>query len=151
MEVESSLENAEGFLFVEHPHGEEVADLEDEAAGFLKQRCLGIGDVLAKNDVLVFTRKMSPQMGEGLFWIPRELGKRGSELIRCRKSLMQNHVVNRKGEKRVCFCAQVGDAVFDRSINNRIGVKLVGDGLVVALEEVLVDAIVFVEQFQSGF
>ena len=32
-----------------------------------------------------------------------------------------------------------------------IGVELVGDGLVVALEEVLVDAIVFVEQLQRRF
>ena len=32
---ERLLENAEGFLFVEHAHGEEVADLKDEAARLL--------------------------------------------------------------------------------------------------------------------
>ena len=42
MEVECSLENAEGFLLVEHADSKEVADLQDEAAGFLKQRGLGI-------------------------------------------------------------------------------------------------------------
>src|SRR5260370_19618346 len=53
MEVERSLENAEGFLFVEHPNGKEVSDLEDEAAGFLKQCCLGVVNVLPKNDGLL--------------------------------------------------------------------------------------------------
>ena len=41
MEVERSLQNVEGFLFVEHPDSEEVADLEDEAAGFLKRALPG--------------------------------------------------------------------------------------------------------------
>ncbi len=80
MEVERSLENAEGFLFVEHPNSEEVADLEDEAAGFLKQRCLGIADVLPKNDDLLLTRKMRPQIGNGFFRILGKLGERASEL-----------------------------------------------------------------------
>src|SRR5229473_8327248 len=42
MEVERSLESAEGFLFIEHPNNEEVADLEDEAAGLLQQRRLSV-------------------------------------------------------------------------------------------------------------
>ena len=66
MEVQRSLENAEGFLFAEHPNREEVADLEDEAADFLKQRCLGVADVLAKNDDLLLHRKMRAQIGDGL-------------------------------------------------------------------------------------
>ena len=36
MEVERFFENAKGFLFVENPNGEEVADLEDEALCFLE-------------------------------------------------------------------------------------------------------------------
>ena len=60
MKVEGLLENAEGFLFVEHAHREEVADLEDEAAGFLKQRCLGIADMLPKNDGLLSDQKNAP-------------------------------------------------------------------------------------------
>src|SRR5258708_32610115 len=74
IEVERSLENAEGFLFVEHPNSEEVADLEDEAAGFLKQRRLSIADVLPQNDNLLLTCKMSPQIRKGL---SRILGKLG--------------------------------------------------------------------------
>src|SRR5713226_5740639 len=81
MEVERSLENAEGFLFIEHPNSEEVADLEDEAAGFLKQRRLSIADVLAKNDDLLLGREMRPQIGNGFLWILRKLGERASELV----------------------------------------------------------------------
>src|SRR3984893_1390034 len=62
MEVERSLENAKGFPFAEHPNSEEVADLEDEAACLLKQRCLGVADVLPQNDQLLLTRKMCPQI-----------------------------------------------------------------------------------------
>ena len=47
--------------------------------------------------------------------------------------------------------AEVGDAIFDRGVYDGIGVELVGDGLVVPLEEVLVDAVVFIEQLQRRF
>src|SRR5439155_20218613 len=43
------------------------------------------------------------------------------------------------------------DAIFDRGVYNRIGVERVGDGLVVALEEVLVNAVILVEQLQGRF
>src|SRR6267143_1485822 len=81
MEVERSLESAEGFLFIEHPNSEEVADLEDEAASFLKQRCLGIADVLSKNDGLLLGREMRPQMSKGFLWILGKLGEGASELV----------------------------------------------------------------------
>ena len=46
---------------------------------------------------------------------------------------------------------KVGDAILDRGVHDRIGVELVRDGLVVPLEEVLVDAVVFVEKLQRRF
>ena len=67
MEVERSLENAEGFLLVEHADRKEVADLQDEAASFLKQRGLGIADMLSERDNLLLGRKMRLQIGERLF------------------------------------------------------------------------------------
>jgi len=67
MEVERSLENAEGFLFIEQADSEEVADLEHEAAGFLKQRCLSIADVLSKNDDLFLTRKIARRSATAFF------------------------------------------------------------------------------------
>ena len=101
MEVERSLENAEGFLFVEHPNGEEVADLEDEAAGFLKQRRLGIADVLPKNDDLLLTRKMRPQIGKGFFRILGKLGERASELV-LKSEIPGTAPRNRPTGKRAC-------------------------------------------------
>src|SRR6266436_2151617 len=149
MKVERSLQNAKAFLFVEHSYGEEVADLEDEAAGFLQQRRLSVVDVLPQNDGLLLTRQMRPQTGKRFLRILGKLGERSSEFPRGLKSLVKHYVIDRQGKERVGLAAEVGDAVFDRGINDRIAVKLVGDGLVVALEEVLVDAVVFIEELQS--
>src|SRR5258708_4737587 len=146
MKVERSLQNAKAFLFVEHSCGEEVADLEDEAAGFLQQRCLSVVDVLPQNDGLLLTRQMHPQIGKRFSGILGKLGERGSEFPRSLKSLVQHDVIDRQGKKCVGFSAEEGDAVFDRGINDGICVELVGDDLVVALEEVLVDPVVLIEK-----
>src|SRR5271156_1473997 len=151
MEIERSFENAEGFLFVERRDRNEVADLKDEATGLLHECRLGIFEVLPENDRLLLTRKMCPQIRENFFRIPRKLGEGLFELGRGLKSLMQHHVIDRKGKQRVGLAAQVGNAVLDRGVYDGVGVKLVGDGFVVALEEVLVDSVAFIEQLQSGF
>ena len=78
VEIQRSLENAEGFLFVEHPEREEIADLQDEAAGFLKQRCLSVADMLAKSDDLLPAREMRPHIRQSLFRILGKCGERGS-------------------------------------------------------------------------
>src|SRR5271157_3575992 len=149
MEVERSLKNAEGFLFVENPNSEEVADLEDEAAGFLNERCLGVADVLTKNDSLPLRGEMRPEIGKGLPWILRELGERGSELLGNLKSLVQHHIIDGQGKESVGLAAEVRDAVFDRGVHYGVGVEPVGDCFVVAFEEVLIDTVVFVEQLQG--
>ena len=125
--------------------------MEDEAASFLKQRCLRIADVLSKNDDLLLARKMRPQIGKGFFRILGKLGERASELVRSLKSLVQHYVINRQGKERVGLAAKIGDAILDRGVYDGIAVELVRDGFVVALEEVLVEAVVFVEQLQGGF
>src|SRR5258708_30371472 len=99
MKVEGSLENAKGFLFVEHSYGEEVADLEDEAAGFLQQCRLSVVDVLPQNDGLLFTRQMRPQIGKRFLGILGKLGERGSEFPRSLKSPVQHDVIYRHGKK----------------------------------------------------
>src|SRR5271157_183372 len=72
VEVEGFLENAEGFLFVEKPDSEEVADVKNEAARFLKQRCLCFTDMPAKNDGLFLDRKVGAQFGNSSFGIARQ-------------------------------------------------------------------------------
>src|SRR4029077_2299627 len=107
VEVERVLENAEGFLFVEHPHSEEVTDLEDEAAGFLEQRCLGVAYVLPEDDDLLLTGKMGLQIPNGLFQVLGKLGECASELVGSLKSVVQHHVVNREGKKGVGLASKV--------------------------------------------
>src|SRR5208283_4810768 len=94
MEVERSFENAKGFLFVEHPSNEEVAELEDKAADFLKQRRLGARDVPSKSDDLLLTGKMRPQIGNGFFRILGKLGERASQLVGNLKPLVQHYVID---------------------------------------------------------
>src|ERR1700730_8019212 len=148
MKVERSLENAEDLLFIEHPQRDEIADLEDEAADFLQQRRLSIVDMLSKNDGPLLTSKMRLQIRKGYFRIPGQLGYRGSELVGGLKPLVEHHVIHRQRKEGVGFAAEVGDAIFDRGVNDRIVVELIRDRFVVALEEVLVEAIVFVEQLE---
>src|SRR5271156_6956113 len=76
LEVERSFENAKGFLFVQHPDGEKVTDLEDEATSLLKQRRVGSADVLTQNNDLLLTRKMCLQIGKGLFRVLGKFGER---------------------------------------------------------------------------
>src|SRR5580692_9996479 len=76
MEVERSLENAEGFLLVEQADRKKVADLEDEAASFLKQHILGSSNVLSKGDDLLLGREICAQIGDGFCRILRKLRKR---------------------------------------------------------------------------
>src|SRR5258708_30434722 len=151
MEVERSLQNAEGLLLVEHADSKEVAYLEDEAPGFLKQHGLGISNVLPEGDNLLLGRKMRLQIGEGFFRILRKLRKGACEFMHGLKTLVQNHVIEGQGKQSVSLSAEIGDAIINRSVNDGVSIELVRDGLVVALEEVLIDAVVFVEQFQSGF
>src|SRR6266850_4706516 len=63
---------------------------------------------------------------------------------------MENHVVDGKREKGVGLATEVGNAILDRGINNWVAVEFVRDGFVVALEKVLVDAIVVAKKFQCG-
>ena len=67
------------------------------------------------------------------------------------QSLVQDDVICRQRKERVGFAREIGNAILDRRVYDRIVVELVGDGFVVAFEEVLVDAIVFIEELQSGF
>src|SRR5271169_4577709 len=151
MEVERSLENAKGFVFVEHPDSKEVTDLDNETADFLEQRRMGIAEVFSEKDGLLVGGEMRSQIGEGFLGILRKLGKRASQFLGHLKSLVQDRVIDGKGKQRVGLAVEIRDTVPYRRVYDGIGVQLVGYGLVVALEEVLVDTIVFIEQLQGRF
>src|ERR1700733_2169799 len=107
--------------------------------------------MLPKNDDLLLTGKVGAQIGNRFFRVLRKLGKRISDLLRGPESLEQDNVINRQGKERVGLAAKVGDAIFDRRIHDGVVIELVRDGFVVALEEILVDAVVLVEQLQGRF
>ena len=69
-------------------------------------------------------------------------------LVEVLKSLIEHHVIDRQRKERVGLAAEVGDAILDRGVYDRIGVELVRDRFVVPFEQVLIEAIVFVEQLQ---
>src|SRR5258708_39675710 len=77
--------------------------------------------------------------------------QRTSECTCAPEALEQNYVVDRKRKKRVRFGRKESDAFFDGGIYDRIAIELVRDRFVVSLEEVLVDAVVVVEQLERRF
>src|SRR5258708_32008835 len=78
-------------------------------------------------------------------------GERASDLFCSLDFLKEQHVVDRQGKERVGLGCEVGDAILDRSVHDRIGVEFVRNRLVVSFEHVLVDATVFVKELQRGF
>src|SRR5712692_4771383 len=74
-----------------------------------------------------------------------------SECAGVTEALEQNYVVDGKREKRVRFGRKESDAIFDSGIYDSIAIELVRDRFVVSLEEVLVDAVVVVEQLECRF
>src|SRR6202041_1284709 len=66
-------------------------------------------------------------------------------------ALVGDDEVDRQGKKIVGLALQISNASLDRQIDDRIVVDLVGDRLVVAFEEGLIDAVVFVEKLERRF
>src|SRR5712692_4099404 len=94
---------------------------------------------------------MRPEFAERFGGTFLNFEERPSECASVPKALEQNYVVDRKRKKRVRFGGKESDAIFDGGIYDRIVIELVRDRFVVSLEEVLVDAVVVVEQLECRF
>src|SRR6266850_7456737 len=94
---------------------------------------------------------MRPEFTERFGRLFRNFEQRTSECASVPEALEQNYIVNRKRKERVRFGRKESDAILDGGIYDRIAIELVRDRFVVSLEEVLVDAIVVVEQLQCRF
>src|SRR5712692_8287372 len=81
----------------------------------------------------------------------RNFEETASECASVPEALEQNYVVDGKRKKRVRFGRKESDSIFDGGIYDRIAIELVRDRFVVSLEEILVDAVVVVEQLQRRF
>ena len=95
---------------------------------------------------MLLCREVCEQLYESLrrpFW---EIGERATESSSVAKALKQDDVIDGEGEKRIRFGGEVGNSIFDRGINDGASVEFVGDSRVVAFEEVLIDAVVLIEE-----
>src|SRR5580704_9239422 len=94
---------------------------------------------------------MRPEFTECFGGPFRDFEQRTSECASGPEALEQDYVVDRKRKERVRFGLKESDAIFDGSIYDRIAIEPVRDRFVVSLEEVLVNAVVVVEQLECRF
>src|SRR5579859_84020 len=94
---------------------------------------------------------MRPELTERFGRAFRNFEQRTSECASVPEALEQNYVVDGKRKKRVRFGRKEADAICDGGIYDRTAIQLVRDRFVVSLEEVLVDAVVVVEQLECRF
>src|SRR5258708_26713931 len=81
----------------------------------------------------------------GVFW---KFEEGASERACVTEPFKQNDVIDRKRKKRVGFACKICQTILDGCISDRSVIELVWDILVVLLEEVLVDSVVFVEELE---
>src|SRR6266849_3246445 len=94
---------------------------------------------------------MRPEFTERFGGPFRNFEQRTSECAGVPEALEQNYVVDRKRKKCVRFGRKESDAILDGGIYDSIAIELVRDRFVVSLKEVLVDAVVVVEQLEGRF
>src|SRR6266481_1994964 len=94
---------------------------------------------------------MRAEVAEGFGGLVRKFEEGASERACVAEPFKQNDVVDRKRKKRVGFACKIRQTILDGCIYDRPVIELVRDILVVPLEEVLVDAVVFVEKLECRF
>src|SRR5437868_2198023 len=94
---------------------------------------------------------MRPEFTERFGGPFRNFEQRTSECASVSEALEQNYVVGGKRKKRGRNGGKESDAIVDGGVYDRIAIELVRDRFVVSLEEVLVDAVVIVEQPECRF
>src|ERR1700731_2864420 len=77
--VESLLENAEGFLFIEQTDRQKIADLENEAFDLLEQARFPFRDLAVEEKNLFSAREMRPEFTERFGGPFRNFEQRTSE------------------------------------------------------------------------
>src|SRR5260370_41451017 len=94
---------------------------------------------------------MRAEVAKGFGGVVREFEEGASERACVTEAFKQNDVIDRKRKKRVGFACKICQTILDGCIYDRSVIELVRDILVVPLEEVLVDAVVFVEELECRF
>src|SRR5260370_41329342 len=94
---------------------------------------------------------MRAEVAEGFGGLVRKFEEGASERACVTEPFKQNDVIDRKRKKRVGFACKICQTVLNGCIYDRSVIELVRDTLVVPLEEVLVDAVVSVEELERRF
>src|SRR5438105_15496539 len=81
----------------------------------------------------------------------RNFEEGASECACVTEALEKHDVIDRKRKKRVSFACKIRKAILDGGIYDWFAIELVRDALFVPLEEVLIDAVVVVEQLEGRF
>src|SRR5205823_13389221 len=123
----------------------------NEALDLLEQAYLALSDLPVEEGDLFSTREMRAEFTESFRGPFRNFKEGASECLCGAEALAQNYVVDRKRKKRFCFGRKESDTILDGGVNDGIAIELVRDTLVVPFEEVLVDAVVVVEQLERRF
>src|SRR6266404_744157 len=91
---------------------------------------------------------MRAEFAEGFGGVVRKFEEGAAERPCVTELFKQNDVIDRNREKCVGLACKIRQTILDGCIYDRSVIQLVGDILVVLLEEVLVDAVVVVEQLE---
>src|SRR5580704_13985798 len=150
IEVECPFQNLKGLLLIQNPSGKKVADLQNEIVRLLQNGRLGLFQTFSQNQHGISGGEaLRAQFEKTLGGMLEKPEERGLQALGGFGPLVEHDVIHGKREQRASLRFEVGDAIPDGGIDNRIRIELVWDGLVVALEQVLVQAAIFIEQFEG--
>ena len=138
-------------MLIEYPHRDEIADLQNETAGLLEQTVSALDTCRPSATIVSDWRNGLGDPRSAFRGLLRELGECAGQLRSSLKSLVEHDVIDRKRKQCVRFTSEIGDSILDGGVDDWIAVELVGNPFVVSFEQILVDAIVLVEQLQGGF
>src|ERR1700676_3327809 len=101
--VQCSIQDPECLLLVEQAHGQEVADLQDEATQFLMENRLPLADLAVEENDLLPCGEGGPQLSQRSKRVVWEFEQTTAHSALVAESLEQNDVVNGKREALVGF------------------------------------------------
>ena len=81
----------------------------------------------------------------------RQLREHRPEVPGIAEAFEEHDEINRDGKEVLRLVREIGDAVTDGCVDDGFAVECVRNHRAVAFEQILVDAIVFIEEFERGF
>ena len=150
-EVEEALQDAESAVLASDFDGHEVLDLENKTLGPLNEQPLGADDLFFHEHDLAARRNEGAELPPGTAGTATRLGERSQNSLARFRAFHDHNIVDVERIEVLGLAAKESGAVADRGIDNGVFMNLGRDGLTAALEQVLVDAALLVEDFECRF